>query len=68
MPSEEKVPMISKVREMLLTTGAKFSRMTGSGSAVFAMYESIEARDKAYDQIKADPEFADCDMFKSVTI
>ena len=68
MPSEEKVPLIRKVREMLLTTGAKFSRMTGSGSAVFAMYESIEARDKAYDQIKADPEFADCDMFKSVTI
>ena len=68
MPSEEKVPLIRKVREMLLTTGAKFSRMTGSGSAVFAMYESIEARNKAYDQIKADPEFADCDMFKSVTI
>ena len=68
MPSEEKVPLIRKVREMLITTGAKFSRMTGSGSAVFAMYESIEARDKAYDQIKADPEFSDCDMFKSVTI
>ena len=68
MPSEEKVPLIRKVREMLLTTGAKFSRMTGSGSAVFAMYESIEARDKAYDQIKAEPEFSDCDMFKSVTI
>lgn len=68
MPSEEKVPLIRKVREMFLTTGAKFSRMTGSGSAVFAMYESIEARDKAYNQIKADPEFADCDMFKSVTI
>lgn len=68
MPSEEKVPLIRKVRETLLTTGAKFSRMTGSGSAVFAMYESIEARDKAYDQIKADPEFAGCDMFKSVTI
>jgi len=68
MPSEEKVPLIRKVRETLLTTDAKFSRMTGSGSAVFAMYESIEARDKAYDQIKADPEFADCDMFKSVTI
>ena len=68
MPSEEKVPLIRRVREMLLTTGAKFSRMTGSGSAVFAMYESIEARDKAYDQIKAEPEFSDCDMFKSVTI
>ena len=68
MPSEEKVPLIRKVREMLLTTGARFSRMTGSGSAVFAMYDSIEARDKAYDQIKADSEFAGCDMFKSVTV
>ena len=68
LPSEEKVPLIRKAREKLLATDAKFSRMTGSGSAVFAMYESIEARDKAYDQIKADPEFSDCDMFKSVTI
>ena len=68
IPSEEKVPLIKKVRESLLDTGAKYSRMTGSGSAVFAMYDSVEARDKAYGQIKNDPEFAGCDIFLSKTI
>ena len=68
IPSEEKVPLIRKVRESLLDTGARYSRMTGSGSAVFAMYDSVEARDKAYDRIKDDPEFKDCDIFLSKTI
>ena len=68
MPSEEKVPLIKKARETLLDTGAKYSRMTGSGSAVFAMYDSIGLRDKAYDQIKNDPDFSDCDLFLSKTI
>lgn len=68
IPSEEKVPLIKKVRESLLGTGAKYSRMTGSGSAVFAMYDSEDARDKAYDQIKNDPEFSGCDIFLSKTI
>ena len=68
IPSEEKVPLIKKVRETLLSTGARFSRMTGSGSAVFAMYDSIESRDKAYEQIKSVPEFSGCDIFCSKTI
>lgn len=68
IPSEEKVPLIRKVREALLNTGAKYSRMTGSGSAVFAMYDSVEARDKAYDSIKDDPGFDNCDIFLSKTI
>ena len=68
MPSEEKVPLIKKVRETLLATGARYSRMTGSGSAVFAMYDSIDLRDKAYGQIKNDPDFSDCDLFLSKTI
>jgi 4-diphosphocytidyl-2-C-methyl-D-erythritol kinase len=42
--------------------------MTGSGSAVFAMYEDDEARDKAYEQIKSDPKFAGCDLFLAKTI
>ena len=50
------------------TSGAKYARMTGSGSAVFAMYENKEARDKAYEQMKSDPEFSDCDIFPSKTI
>ena len=42
--------------------------MTGSGSAVFAMYEDDAARDDAYEQIKNDPKFSDCDLFVSKTI
>ena len=68
MPSEEMVPLIKKVREALLATGAEFSRMTGSGSAVFAMYDSVDSRDKAYDKIKNYPEISDCDIFLSKTI
>lgn len=68
MPSFESVPLIEEVRNALIATGAGFARMTGSGSAVFAMYEDDAARDKAYEQIKNDPKFADCDLFVSKTI
>lgn len=68
IPSFEKVPKIKKAREALIGTGARYARMTGSGSAVFAMYDSEEARDKAYGQMKNDPEFSDCDLFLSKTI
>ena len=68
IPSMESVPEISEVREALLAEGANFARMTGSGSAVFAMYESEEARDSAYEKIKQDPRFEGCDIFVSKTI
>ena len=68
IPSFEKVPKIRMAREALIGSGAKYARMTGSGSAVFGMFESVEARDKAYEEIKADPEFSDCDIFLSKTI
>jgi len=68
IPSFEKVPKIRMAREALIGSGAKYARMTGSGSAVFGMFEGVEARDKAYEEIKADPEFSDCDIFLSKTI
>ena len=64
----EMLPEINEAREALLATGASFARMTGSGSAVFAMYENEEARDAAYEKIKADPKFSSCDVFSSKTI
>lgn len=54
--------------ELLLKTGARYSRMTGSGSAVFAMYDSEEARDAAYKAVKEEPELSGCDVFVSNTI
>ena len=68
LPSVESVPEIEAARKALVDTGAKYVRMTGSGSAVFAMYEDEAARDAAYGQIKDDPKFADCDVFASKTI
>ena len=55
IPSVESVPEISEAIEALIETGAKFSRMTGSGSAVFAMYEDYETRDRACEKISNDP-------------
>ena len=68
IPSTEMLPEITRAREALTATGASFARMTGSGSAVFAMYESEEARDEALGKIKADPEFEGYDVFASKTI
>ena len=68
MPSVESVPEIKKAIEQLFETGAKYSRMTGSGSAVFAMYDSEEARDAAYKNIKESPEISGCDVFIANTI
>lgn len=67
-PSVEKVPEIEKVRKALLDTGAKYARMTGSGSAVFAMYGSEEQRDSAYSAVNNSPEFTGFDIFVSKTI
>ena len=68
IPSMEKVKEISAAREALLNSGATYARMTGSGSAVFAMYEDEAARDAAYEKIKDDPKFSGCDIFVSKTI
>ena len=67
-PSVESVPEIEKIRQALLSTGAAYARMTGSGSAVFAMYDSDTARDEAYEKIKLDGEFTGCDIFVSQTV
>ena len=68
VPSIEKVSKIGSAINALLNTGAAFSRMTGSGSAVFAMYENEEIRDSAYEKMRNDPEFSDCEVFVSKTI
>ena len=68
MPSVESVPEIAEAIGALLATGAEFSRMTGSGSAVFAMYRDEKKRDAAYEQIRNDPKFSKCDMFITKTI
>ena len=68
IPSLEMLDDIAEVKGALTGTGARFVRMTGSGSAVFAMYDSEDIRDKAYEQLKNDSKFKDCDLFVAKTI
>ena len=68
IPSLEMLDDIVEAKEALTGTGARFVRMTGSGSAVFAMYDSEDIRDKAYEQLKNDSKFKDCDLFVAKTI
>lgn len=68
IPSLEMLDDIAEAKEALTGTGARFVRMTGSGSAVFAMYDSEDIRDKAYEQLKIDSKFKDCDLFVAKTI
>lgn len=68
IPSLEMLDDIAEAKEALTGTGARFVRMTGSGSAVFAMYDSEDIRDKAYEQFKNDSKFKDCDLFVAKTI
>ncbi len=68
IPSLEMLDDIAEAKEALAGTGARFVRMTGSGSAVFAMYDSEDIRDKAYEQLKNDSKFKDCDLFVVKTI
>ena len=68
MPSMEKIPEIRRARDVLLETGAEYSRMTGSGSAVFAMYRDEKKRDAALDMIKDAPEISGSEVFAAKTV
>ena len=52
---EEAVPepgMIRELREQLLSAGALGSRMTGSGSVVYGIFDTEDARDRAMEQLQ----------------
>lgn len=58
-PAESFVTDITRACELLSSNGASFVRMSGSGSAVFGMFDSENSRDKAFEAIKkADSAFA----------
>ena len=50
-PAEALVPEIGKHRQLLLSKGAVVAEMTGSGSAVFGLFESKEAAEKAAEEL-----------------
>jgi len=48
-----KYPQIKKIKEKMLSFGARASLMSGSGSAVFGIFEDNDYAKKAYDEFKA---------------
>ena len=65
---EEAVPeqeRIQSIREALLRAGALGARMTGSGSAVFGIFENTRERDRAFLQCKVLP---GCSLYTAGTV
>lgn len=48
-------PPISEAKQCLLDHGATQAMMSGSGSTLFALFESFDARDQAFEQIRPKP-------------
>lgn len=61
-PAIEFVPDIAVAKKLLEDSGASFALMSGSGSAVFGLFDSIEARDKAYETLVSSSEILKKDM------
>lgn len=54
----EKYPQIHVIKEMLMASGARAAMLSGSGSAVFGVFEDERIRDNAYRTLKANhPEY-----------
>ena len=67
-PAVEAVPQIGEIIKALKEAGAPYAAMTGSGSAVFALFDSEEAAKKAQEAIKSDPRAKDCQMILTETV
>ena len=67
-PAEKLVPEIEAIRKALEATGSPYCRMTGSGSAVFALYESLEEAARAKEKARLDPVLSKCSLILSETI
>jgi len=57
-PVFARYPELAEVRSRLLATGAEISRMTGSGSSVFAVYSDSQTRDAAHTGAGWPPEWS----------
>ena len=58
----KEVPDIKIAEELLEREGAEFAMMSGSGSCVFGVFESVEKRDLAFDKISSDSIISDKKM------
>ena len=58
----KEVPDIKIAEDLLEREGAEFAMMSGSGSCVFGVFESVEKRDLAFDKISSDSIISDKKM------
>ena len=62
------VPVITELMDELQEEGAVLSRMTGSGSAVFGIFEDAVSADKAYETLKKVHEEDGAEVFRLKSI
>lgn len=67
-PAISLVPEIADIKTALMKTGAAHCCMTGSGSAVFALFENLEDAARAKEQAKKDPVLSKCSLILSETV
>ena len=67
-PAIEAVPQIGEIIDALKEAGAPYAAMTGSGSAVFALFDSEETAEKVSGAVKNDPRAKDSLVILTKTI
>ena len=67
-PAIDAVPQIGEIIEALKEAGAPFAAMTGSGSAVFALFDSEEKANEVTEAVKNDPRAKDCIVLLTKTV
>ena len=67
-PAMKLVPEIDALKKAFICAGAESCCMTGSGSAVFALFESRGDAAAAMEQVKDVPALAGCSLYLSETV
>ena len=67
-PAIRLVPEIDAIKKAFTNAGAEYCCMTGSGSAVFALFESRGDAAAAMEQVRDVPALAGCQLYLSETV
>ena len=67
-PATKLIPEISDIRTSLEELGSPYCRMTGSGSAVFALFENLEDAALAKERAKKDAVLSKCNLILAETV
>ncbi|MBP5774217.1 MAG: 4-(cytidine 5'-diphospho)-2-C-methyl-D-erythritol kinase [Clostridiales bacterium] len=67
-PASKLIPEISDIRTALENLGSAYCRMTGSGSAVFALFENLADAALAKERAKKDAVLSKCNLILAETV